>query len=629
MMNRAPTPAQVSRATRAPGGLRMPAFISIRSHRSCWSGLLAALLCVVTGNCVRAQDPPVDIRSEEVKPDANAERSFEGVKIVSNKMTVDLTERFSKVLEFRERLLRVDGHDPQVIHVSPLEPNKLRVQGVSQGVTTMVVTDSKKQTWVIEVYVSGDARLLQSVLKRAFPDSAIEAKALKGDTVLLTGYVTDNQTITQIMDVARAYAPEVINHMKVGGPQEVQLRVKIIEVQRSKLRTFGVNFKALTSNSVIASTPGPISPISNLINPLGGAPSLTLTPSTSNAPSLTAGFSGNHFAFDMFIQALKEEGLLKVMTEPVLVTRSGEAARLSDGGEFPIPVPGGLGTVTIEFREFGVILQTLPIVLSPTRVKQQVSAEVSEKDVSNAITLNGTTVPGITKRKVESTVDMNFGDTMVIGGLISTRTVGSTFKTPFLGELPLIGAAFRKESYQSSETELIILITPEYGSSMPADQIPPGGPGTLTAAPTDRELYGDGLLEVPKFGPDCGPECNVHPSGRYHGECLTPGSPTSPGPTIPSSPTYSPTPSGLIAPQGVETPGSNQPPPSPDGSISKRGSSRTPWPARSKIPTSTKSKDPEVVTDSSGIHPVGYKKTAKTEPPARKTSPNNNTEGQK
>src|SRR5476651_353041 len=132
------------------------------------------------------------------------------------------------------------------------------------------------------------------------------------------------------------------------------------------------------------------------------------------------------------------------MSEPVLVARSGEAARLSDGGEFPIPVPGGLGTVTIEFREFGVILQALPLVISPTRVKLQVTAEVSDKDVANAITLLGTTVPGITKRKVESTVDMNFGDTMVVGGLISTRETGTALKTSWLGELPGIGALFSK-----------------------------------------------------------------------------------------------------------------------------------------------------------------------------------------
>ena len=173
------------------------------------------------------------------------------------------------------------------------------------------------------------------------------------------------------------------------------------------------------------------------------------------------------------MQALKEEGLLKVMSEPVLVSRSGEAARLSDGGEFPIPVPGGLGTVTIEFREFGVILEMLPIVMSPTRVKQQVTAEVSDKDTANSITLLGTTVPGITKRRVQSTVDMNFGDTMVVAGMINSRVMSTYQKTPFLGELPGLGVMFSKKVvYQEAETELIILITPEFGSSLPSDQVP-------------------------------------------------------------------------------------------------------------------------------------------------------------
>jgi pilus assembly protein CpaC len=580
-------------------------------RRSSLWRLLGALLVAASGQIGMAQEAIDDPVVGVIKQNAVDERSFDGVKITANKMSIDLIERFSKDLEFRERLLRVDGHDPEIISVAPLGASGLRIRGLQQGVTTMVCTGETGQKYVIEVYVGGDARLLQSVLKQNFPDSAIQCRALLGGNILLTGYVTDNQTITQIMEVARLYAPEVINHMRVGGPQEVQLRCKIMEVQRSKLRTFGVNLQAMTKSAVIASAPGSITPITSLINPIGGPPSAAMAPSTANPLSLAAGFSNNQFAFDLFVQALKEEGLLKVMSEPILVARSGEAARLSDGGEFPIPVPGGLGTVTIEFREFGVILEMLPIVISPTRVKQQVTAEVSDKDTANAITLLGTTVPGLTKRRVQSTVDMNFGDTMVVAGMINTRVAATFQKTPLIGEFPGVGAFFSKKVYQQTETELVILITPEFGSSLAPDQVPFGGPGMSTTAPTDRELYLHGLMEVPKYGPDCGPDCQMTPSMQYGGSTYSGSGMNASGPLITPtpSPACSPNSNGLISPPGTDSPGVTVPPPNADPGVSRKSSAGL----KEGFATSSKSKNPSKAASSSPIIPAGFNRFSKAE----------------
>ncbi|OYW20063.1 MAG: hypothetical protein B7Z55_07835, partial [Planctomycetales bacterium 12-60-4] len=163
----------------------------------------------------------------------------------------------------------------------------------------------------------------------------------------------------------------------------------------------------------------------------------------------------------------------------------------------------GLGQVTIEWREFGVILESLPMVLGPTTLKQTIRAEVSERDFSSSITLNGTTVPGLTTRLVQTQAVMEFGQTLVIGGLIATRYTSQTEKIPFLGELPGVGAAFRRTRYDTAETELLVLITPEYVSSLAPDQVPPGGPGRGTLVPTDRELFWDGVIEVPNYGEPC------------------------------------------------------------------------------------------------------------------------------
>ena len=509
----------------------------------------------------------------------------ESVKIVAPTTAIEVIERTAKVVEFKEWLTRVDGFDPKVISVTALDKHVLRVQGIEQGVTTMVVTDKSGQTHTIEVFVTGDARLLQSVLNRAFPNSAIQATMLRGNAVLLRGWVTEAQQISSITELANLYSPSVVNQIRVGGPQEVQLRVKIMEVQRSKLRTFGFNFAVASNSFALASTPGPITALTALTAPIGGPPTATIGPNGLNPPSLSAGITGNNFGFEGFLQALKEEGLLKIQAEPVLVTRSGEAARLENGGEFPIPVPQSLGTVTIEWREFGVILEALPIVISPTRLRQQVSAEVSERDIASGVTLNGTFVPGLTKRKVQSTVEMEFGQTLVLGGLVSTRISGTTSKTAFLGELPVIGAAFSKKRFDHAEVELIVMITPEYVSPIQSDQLPPLGPGMTTTFPTDRELYCHGLLEVPRSGPECpdGAACDpsfsvkVQTGTPWPGRTMSPGSPTRVPNSVP--PLTNPE---LIAPPENGSSNSVPPPPGADPSVSSRSSKNAKWPASSK-----------------------------------------------
>lgn len=577
---------------------------------------LAMLMTIADRRPVFAQDASGPAPIQKVKSQPEDDRTFDGIKVTASRMTVELIERFSKDLEFNEWVKEAYGFDDTIISVEPTSHSTLRVRGLKQGVTTIAITGRSDQKYVIEIFVGGDARLLQAVLKQNFPGSTIECRALMGGVMLLTGFVTDNQTINQVMDVARVYAPEVINQMRVGGPQEVQTRVKVLEVQRSKLRTFGVNLQALTKSAVIASTPGSITPITSLINPIGGNPIAGQQPTSTNPLSLTMGFSGNQFAFDFFMQALREEGLLKVMSEPVLVARSGEAARLSDGGEFPIPVPGGLGTVTIEFREFGVILQALPIVISPTRVKLQVTAEVSDKDVSNSITLQGTTVPGLTKRKVESTVDMNFGDTMVIGGLISTRETGTNLKTSLLGEIPGLGALFSKKMNQYSEVELVILLTPEFGTSMPTDQIPPGGPGLMTTTPTDRELILDGLIEVPKYQSACEPGF----SNQYFNGGAQDGYGDPTMPAVRPQPVMGNPSSG--AGSGLITPTPTPPSPSelPDNRVSKRPTG-SPWPAQRKTNSGSRNQESEDTAGRSAVVPAGFKKGSKP----KQTSQNRTT----
>lgn len=468
-----------------------------RLHR-----VLTAALCFCVavpptsfGQMARAQDAPVN--------DLQRQAALDPIVILTSKRsTVEVVERLSKVIELKDRIKRVDGFDPNIIDVKALSPNRIRVQALLQGVTTLVLTDEFGNTYIIEVFVKGDARHLQAIIDNRFPDSSVEAYKVQ-DSVALTGWVSQPEHITQIVEIAEQFYPRVLNQMNVGGVQQVKLKVKIMEVQRSKMRRMGINF--LTNNfdsGFISSTPGQL----NRLDGFGLTPgnvTASFTGSTLSAASLAFGYVTDAGALSLFLDALKEEELLKILAEPILVTTNGRPAMMLAGGEFPILVPQSLGTVSIEWRPFGVKMETVPIILGDGRVRLEVMPEVSERDFANSVTLSGSTVPALTTRRVNTQVEMRFGQTLMLAGLLSSRQTAQTQKIPLLGELPWAGSFFRRVSYDDVETELVILVTPELVAPLESGQVPAGGPGTYTSIPTDRELFFSGMIEVPKYGEEC------------------------------------------------------------------------------------------------------------------------------
>ena len=415
---------------------------------------------------------------------------------------LNIYQRFTTVLEHTSRIKSVLDFDAETIEVRVVQgnPRQVRVFALETGVTTVTILDEFDQYIQVEIQVEGDVRHLQSFIRRDFPDDDVRATEFDEGTVKLSGWVTEPSHITQIIEIAEIFYATVINHMKVGGAQQVQLKCDILEVQRSKVRSFGMNFQFLRNDEYLISTPGPITPIESLTTSAFG-PTSTLT-GFSNS-TLTFGFINNNRIFQGFVQALRVEGLLKIHATPMITTLNGQPATLLNGGETPVIVPAGLGTTAIDFKEFGVLLETVPHILGNGRLRMQVQTEVSERDFSNAVTVDGVTVPAFTVRRASTEVEMNFGETLVLAGLISRRDDAVTAKIPLLGELPWIGAAFSRKRFTEAETELIILITPEYAAPMSPEQVPHGGPGKSTDTVTDRELYFHNLLEVPKYGDEC------------------------------------------------------------------------------------------------------------------------------
>lgn len=481
---------------------------------------LALIATAFIGAPVQGEDPP--------PPDT----AFT-IEVSAKNTSLQIVEKTSRVLEFKNRVRSVDGYDSTVLKVTaPDDPHHIRVQAITPGITNLVIVDETASTFNVEVLVIGDVRQLEALIKNQFKDANVKAVKIR-DSVLLTGAVNKPEDIPTIIQIAEQFHPSVLNSLHVTGVQQVLLKVQVMEVQRGKIRQMGFNYwlNGLRGNRTnIFSTPGNLLPIGSYASTVGGSASVTASTSAVSSPTAIMHIASNDATLDGFIEALQDETLLKVLAEPNLMTVNGRPADFLSGGEFPILIPQGIGTATVAFRQFGTQLVFVPQVLSNGRLRMDVAPEVSERDFTSSIVLNGFTVPGIKTRRMNTQVEMNFGETLIIGGLISTNIIAETHKVPFLGELPWVGAAFRRVKYNEAETELLILVTPEYVAPLEEGQVPPGRPGLNTTTPTARELYIDGRLEVRRYDGDCPlPAMDNSPGG--YGVTVPPPVPAPPMPT--------------------------------------------------------------------------------------------------
>lgn len=355
------------------------------------------------------------------------------------------------------------------------------VQGKDLGSTNLLVYGrGGRLQEVIDVRVGYDPRALQDDLGVAFPGENIRVAAL-GEGLLLTGEVSDTGVADRAQTLAQRFAPNAVtSNLTVRAAQEVVLEVRVLEASRSLLHDLGVtasvgngSFQFLSGRGLIGSD------------------------SPAGVLSLVGG-SGSTF-IDAQLQALENKGLIRTLARPNLVAISGEKASFLAGGEFPYPVPqnssAGSGvTITIDFREYGVKLDFKPTVEPNGLIRLEVAPEVSQLDPTNALRINGFTVPGLITRKTNTTVELRDGAALAIGGLFQHEYQNAVSQFPGLGSLPVVGALFRSTRWQNNETELVIIVTPRLAG--PADfaaakaaRTPPG----FEPAPGDLLLRGDAL----------------------------------------------------------------------------------------------------------------------------------------
>ncbi len=424
--------------------------------------------------------------------------------------------------------LPVDARD--VLVTNPLvadavlrSPRRIMVLGVAPGQTDAVFFDaSGRRILALNIRVDQDFSAVADTIARVIPGSRVHVEGAN-NSLILSGQVVSLADSDRAMQIAQQFTtkPEqVINMISLAAKDQVMLKVRIVEVQRSVIKQLGFNLSAtigqsgsaqyllssaanyavngtllggLTAGGSIDTTQ---QPETLAFDPLTGTRDLPVVcklctnggSSTISTTQTTSGSTGLNKALGQ-IQAFEQVGLVRTLAEPTLTTVSGEGAKFLAGGEFPVPTgEDNTGKVTIDFKSYGVGLGFVPVVLSGGRISLKISTEVSELTNQGSFLLSsgtgsaGLTIPGLNVRRAETTVEMSSGSSMMIAGLLKEETKEDIDSLPGLTNLPVLGALFRSRDYQEGETEMMVIVTPYI--------VGPTAPGALQT-PADGLVIAD------------------------------------------------------------------------------------------------------------------------------------------
>ena len=349
---------------------------------------------------------------------------------------------------------------------------QLYVFGKSGGTTTVYASNARGDViWSANIRVGSNIDSVDQMLGLAMPDAKIAVATMGVNTVLLTGTVAAPEDAAEAQRLVEAFVgvgTNVISRLKTATPLQVNLRVRIAEVSRNFTRSIGVNIATFDGTS------GFKFGLSNGRTAIpqytpGGGVFTGFTSASSGTSLVTKGTNGGSTlaAFGRFLgldigsalDLAEQDGLVTTLAEPNLTALSGETASFLAGGEFPVVATSGLSGSSVTFKKFGVSLSYTPIVLANGRISLRVKPEVSEISALSVVS-NGNSIPSLSTRSAETTVELGSGQSFMIAGLIQNNTFNSVDKAPGLGDVPILGNLFRSTSFKRGETELVIVVTP-------------------------------------------------------------------------------------------------------------------------------------------------------------------------
>lgn len=379
-----------------------------------------------------------------------------------------------------------------VADVQVKSQRQLYVFGKAGGVTTVYASNSAGDViWSANVRVGSNIDSIDDMLRLAMPEANIQVATMGTNTVLLTGTVAAPEDAAEAERLVSAFVGEganVVSRLRMATPLQVNLRVRFAEVSRSLVRNLGTNLTTIdgsggfkfgigsgrSSSSSVTTDPNLPLGIGSAVQGYTVDPScvpsatkncIVQLPGTNVTRSTglnTIAGMGRFLGLDILgtLDAGETQGLVTTLSEPNLTALSGETAEFLAGGEFPIPLSQGLGTTTIEYKKYGVSLAYTPVVLANGRISIRVRPEVSELSSQGAVTVNNFTIPALTVRRAETTVELGSGQSFMIAGLMSNNAQSTIDKLPGAGDLPILGNLFKSQNFRKGQTELVIVVTP-------------------------------------------------------------------------------------------------------------------------------------------------------------------------
>jgi pilus assembly protein CpaC len=453
------------------------------------SGILAAcLLAIATAGLVAPNIMLAPASASDLEPVAEEADNSRFIRMGLNKSVV-----IRLPAEARDVVIGNEG----IVDAFVRSKNTAYLFARNTGQTNIFFFDANgRQILSVDLEVAQDTMALKKLLRRSLPGNRITVDSVDNH-IVLGGTARNALEVKTAMDMANSYyggsalTNTVINTIVVEGEDQVMLRVKVVEIQRDVLKQFGVNLNQLAFN------------VGKLVFDFANFPTGLTNGVLSSASRANVDFSAGGVTIDSVIRAMESDGLVRTLAEPNLTALTGQTANFQAGGEFPFRSCGNDGECTIEFRNFGVIVDFTPTVLSQDRIVLRIRTEVS--DISGA--LNG--IPTLDTRTATTSLELPSGGSMMIAGLIKESTRQNIDGTPGLKKLPILGQLFRSQDFISNETELVIMVTPIL--------VRPTSPSKLTSPDknfnpaTDKEAIFMGRLnKIYGGGTDA-------PDGNYHG----------------------------------------------------------------------------------------------------------------
>lgn len=373
--------------------------------------------------------------------------------------------------------------NPGIADISTLSDKSIYVLGKAPGRTTLTLL-SPEGTLIsnVDVHVTPDIAEFKERLQQILPGENIEVRTAN-DGIVLSGQVSSTAKLDRALDLANRYAPDrVSNLMVVGGTQQVMLKVRFAEMNRTVSKALGGGLRVTGAGS---NGTGNIGGGSGLANDFGG---------------VGVNFGVGDLTFQVMLEALESKGMVRTLAEPNLTALSGQEAKFLAGGEYPVPVAQDNDTITVDFKPFGVELNFTPVVVDQDIINLTIDAAVSSLDPANGISINdGFDISAFKRRQTSTTVEMRDGESFAIAGLLQDDFRNNVTQLPWAADIPILGALFRSSDYQRAQSELVIIVTPHLVTPVAGEAL--ALPTDRVRIPTEREmfLFGD-VASSPKKG---------------------------------------------------------------------------------------------------------------------------------